>query len=93
MPQKPKSAKKEGVMVVIAVNGEMLKGSGATLEKALAGIIPPKKIATKVIMRVTADGRSFERMVKPPLVMKLFSPNPSVREIILKNFKILFGLR
>ena len=74
------------------MNGVVLEGRGKTFEEALLKISPPQKLTTKCIMRVTAGDETKEKVVRGPQVMKLFSANPMTREIVFKNFQILFGL-
>jgi len=78
--------------LLIKVNGMEYEGAGNTIEDALLDIEPPKKIGTKTIIRVTHDGKSVERMVRGALILKLFHPNPFTREVVIKSFKMQFGL-
>ena len=77
--------------ISLLVNGVELSGSGDSFEEALSCIIPPAKVNTKATMRVTIGGETKERMIRGWQMMKLFHPNPLMREMVLKNFKILFG--
>ena len=79
--------------VVIKTNGMEFSGAGKTFEEAIAQITPPKKITTKTIVCLTIGGVTKERMIRAWQVAKLFHPNPLMREIVLKNFKIIFGLK
>lgn len=89
---KQKTQPQQPCSVTLILNGENFKSSGKTLEDALLKITLPQKIVTKVIMKVKNGEIEKERVLRAFQVMKLFSPNPIIREIVLKNFKILFNI-
>ena len=78
--------------MTIITNGQEFKGAGKTLEEALNKITPPKQIKTKTVIRVEAKGRVHERVVKTWQINRIFSGDAFQREIMIKNFKVLFDL-
>lgn len=76
--------------VVILANNNEYKGAGKTLEEALANIVPPEKFFGEVYMRITIDGQTRERAMRPAQMWKLF--NPDFQELVLNQIRILFEL-
>lgn len=80
------------VAVTISANNTTYEGRGKTFEEALNSIIPPQKFVTSTSIRVVKDGKIIDRMVQKQRVWKFFHGNPVVREILLKQFNILFKI-
>jgi len=81
------------ISIIVATNGQEFRGAGATLEEALSEITIPDQIKTKTVIKVTVDGRTFERPFRAWQVNKIFRGNEISREIQTKNLEILCGIK
>ena len=92
MPAKKVSKKKAGQYTAsVKFLGRVYKSSGESVLEAITGLnLNIKKISSIVIMTVEHDGAVKDRILRPLITNRLFSPSKLTREIALKNTSILF---
>lgn len=84
--------RKPKLEISLFANNTEYKGVGETFEDALSSISPPEMFVTSVALRVTQGRNIIENTVRGPQLWKFFHAESEVKEIVLSNLKVLFGL-
>ena len=79
------------VTVSIRVMGQTYEAKGKTLTEALDGLHVRNARGSAVLI-VTQGTRRIEKILGRLVVMRLFSPSPTMRQLALKNLYFLCDL-
>lgn len=89
--KKKKTEKNNSYLLSVKCMGKLWKSEGDTLENAIAnlGINYAKGMG---VWTVEKDGVKREKVVRPIINMRLFNSRGLMRDVVLKQFKLMFNL-
>lgn len=90
---KPRTYKeKPSYSATIKVLGKTVEATGPTFMEAIEKLDPGRNAKGRAILTVTSGSRSKTRILQPLMVMRLYSPNPKMRQAQLKDLYLLFDI-